>query len=66
MDFGDAKKLFSTIATTKIQHFAAYARTLDAAEFRDILLPKLRFSPRSRRVRRIFKNPIERTQSFDR
>ncbi|NJR46414.1 MAG: hypothetical protein HC775_11860 [Hyellaceae cyanobacterium CSU_1_1] len=42
MDFGDAKRLFSTIATTKIQHFAAYARTLDTAEFQDILLPKRR------------------------
>ena len=42
MSFGDAKRLFSTIATTKIQHFAAYARTLDAAEFQDILLPKRR------------------------
>ena len=42
MAFGDAKRLFSTIATTKIKHFAAYARTLDAAEFQDILLPKRR------------------------
>ena len=42
MSFGDAKRLFSTIATTKIKHFAAYARTLDAAEFQDILLPKRR------------------------
>ena len=42
MSFGDSKRLFSTIATTKIKHFAAYARTLDAAEFQDILLPKRR------------------------
>ncbi len=42
MAFGDAKRLFSTIATTKIKHFAAYARTLDAAEFQDIQLPKRR------------------------
>ena len=42
MSFGDAQRLFSTIATTKIKHFAAYARTLDAAEFQDILLPKRR------------------------
>lgn len=42
MSFGNAKSLFSTIATTKIKHFAAYARTLDAAEFQDILLPKRR------------------------
>ena len=42
MAFGDAQRLFSTIATTKIKHFAAYARTLDAAEFQDIQLPKRR------------------------
>jgi TnpA family transposase len=42
MAFGDAKRLFSSIATTKIKHFAAYARTLDSAEFQDIQLPKRR------------------------
>ncbi len=42
MNFGDAKRLLSNIPNTKIIYFAAYARTLDAAEFQDIQLPKRR------------------------
>ncbi len=42
MNFGDAKRLLSNISNTKIKHFAAYARTLDSAEFQDIQLPKRR------------------------
>lgn len=42
MSFGNAKRLLSCIALTKIRYFAAQARALDVSELRDINLPKRR------------------------
>lgn len=36
MTFGDAKRLLASITLTKIKYFAAYAKSLDIAEFKDI------------------------------
>lgn len=42
MTFGNAKRLLSTIAPTKVRYFAAQARALDICEFRDLNIPKRR------------------------
>ncbi|MBW4597772.1 MAG: DUF4158 domain-containing protein [Brasilonema angustatum HA4187-MV1] len=42
MSFGNAKRLLSSIALTKIRYFAAQARALDISELRDVNLPKRR------------------------
>ena len=42
MTFGNAKRLLSTIAPTKVRYFAAQARALDISEFRDINISKRR------------------------
>ena len=42
MTFGNAKRLLSTIAPTKMRYFAAQARALDICEFRALNIPKRR------------------------
>ena len=42
MSFGDAKRLLSGIAPTKVKSFAAQAKALDISEFHDIKPPKRR------------------------
>lgn len=42
MSFGDAKRLLSAIAPTKIKSWAAQAKALDISEFQDIKLSKRR------------------------
>jgi TnpA family transposase len=42
MSFGDAQRLLCPVTATKIKYLAAYARTLDISEFRDIELAKRR------------------------
>ncbi|MEM1369398.1 MAG: Tn3 family transposase, partial [Cyanobacteria bacterium P01_H01_bin.15] len=42
MSFGDAQRLLRTMTATKIKYLAAYAKTLDVAEFQDINLAKRR------------------------
>ena len=42
MSFGDAQRLLKDVNLIKIKHLAAYAKTLDIAEFRDINIAKRR------------------------
>ena len=42
MSFGDAKRLLSGIASSKVKSFAAQAKALDISEFQDLKLPKRR------------------------
>ena len=42
MSFGDAQRLLAGVNLIKIKHLAAYAKTLDITEFRDINLAKRR------------------------
>ncbi len=42
MSFGDAQRLLGRVNLIKIKHLAAYAKTLNIAEFRDINLAKRR------------------------
>ena len=42
MSFGDAQRLLAGINLLKIKHLAAYAKTLNIRDFRDINLPKRR------------------------
>jgi hypothetical protein len=42
MTFGDAERLLSSIASTKIRYFAAMARAIDTSEFQDFQAPKRR------------------------
>ena len=42
MSFGDAERLLKDINLLKLKHLAAYAKTLDIAEFRDINVAKRR------------------------
>ena len=42
MSFGDAQRLLKDVNLLKLKHLAAYAKTLDIAEFRDINIAKRR------------------------
>ena len=42
MSFGDAQRLLAGVNLIKIKHLAAYAKTLDMTEFRDINVAKRR------------------------
>ena len=42
MSFGDAQRLLKAVNLLKLKHLAAYAKTLDIAEFRDINVAKRR------------------------